>query len=675
MTVILLNLSLQSWSAQSGPTYYYYQGQKLNLPLDYTRLAVKLKMGMTTADPVSQISNAGVQIISAELTGVNQRYLVTLKTPMSTMAEVEKNIKTILSTSAIEFASPVFHGFVSGTWVTITPDILLRFKPEFVSNSELLLSILAPELEIITKNFGNMSGAFKLRSSSKNGFEVLATANRLAEDSHLAWSEPDAHFSGGGALIPNDPGFSNLWGILNTGQFSGTPDMDMDGDSAWDSTLGCPGIKILIIDTGVQQDHPDINQSPGADFTGEGGGGGPVNICDNHGTPVAGCVSGRINNGLGTVGIAPGCHILSARTFISLPACDFTWSSEISWTVDALAWGESMGVHITNNSNCYRGFTSNAIDDKYNSTYANGMIHFASACNDGSFNIDYPARIPVVNAVAALNSTGARASFSNYGEGLDFSAPGASIYTTTRYSGYGFWGGTSFASPYAAGVAALILSRNPGLTPPQVESLLQISCRDLGDPGYEEDYGWGFVNAHQAVILTPSASGGDSDGDGTGDVCDNCSLTYNPTQADTDYDMSGDTCDNCPFIYNAGQTDTDSDLRGDTCDNCPVIANSLQEDSDTDQVGNVCDICPNHFNPLQVNIKAGDANASGGNPNLTDIVYVVNYVFNSGPTPNPICRGDANGSGGNPNLTDIIFLVNYVFNSGPAPVKIGVCCL
>jgi len=73
--------------------------------------------------------------------------------------------------------------------------------------------------------------------------------------------------------------------------------------------------------------------------------------------------------------------------------------------------------------------------------------------------------------------------------------------------------------------------------------------------------------------------------------------------------------------------------------------------------------------------KPGDANGSGGNPNLSDIIYLVNYVFKGGPAPNPTCRGDANGLGGNANLSDIIYLVNYVFKGGPQPVKSAVCCL
>ncbi len=462
------------------------------MPLDYTRLAVKFQIGLATADPVSVVSNTGVQIISAEPTGVNQRYLVTLKTPLSTVAEVDKNIKTLLNSSSIDFASPVFNGVVPGTWVTITPDILLRFKPEFVSNSDLLLSILAPELQIISKDFGNLNGAYKLKSSSKNGFEVLAVANRLATDSHIDWAEPDAQFSGGVALIPNDPGFADIWGILNTGQFGGIVDMDMDGDSAWDHTIGDSTIKVLIIDTGVQQDHPDLNQLPGVDVTSEEPGeGGPVNECDNHGTAVAGCVSAIINNSLGTVGIAPGCKSVSARTFISNLTCDGSWSAEVSWTVDALTWAEGQGVRVTNNSNYY-GFTSNAIKTKYESMHAGGIVHFASAGNFASSSIVYPASIPIVNSVAALGDSGTLTWFSNWGLGLDFSAPGIFMLSTDRTGedgydpgDYTYFGGTSAASPYSAGVAALVLSQNPGLTSDEVESIMRCSCKDLGPLGYE----------------------------------------------------------------------------------------------------------------------------------------------------------------------------------------------
>ncbi len=74
-------------------------------------------------------------------------------------------------------------------------------------------------------------------------------------------------------------------------------------------------------------------------------------------------------------------------------------------------------------------------------------------------------------------------------------------------------------------------------------------------------------------------------------------------------------------------------------------------------------------------LKPGDVNASGGNPNLSDIIYLVNFLFKGGPVPPATCGGDPNGSGGSGDLTDVVYLVNFIFNAGPAPVEISVCCL
>ncbi len=159
----------------------------------------------------------------------------------------------------------------------MTREVLASFKPAFVLNANAILSEVVPELNVLEQDFGSMTGAFRLRSEAQNGFEVLASANRLAVDDRLKWAEPNAQFTGSNVLIPNDPGFSNLWGMQNTGQFGGTAGMDMDADLAWDIKLGSSNIQVLILDTGVQQDHPDINQLAGNDFTGKGGGGGSLN--------------------------------------------------------------------------------------------------------------------------------------------------------------------------------------------------------------------------------------------------------------------------------------------------------------------------------------------------------------------------------------------------------------
>jgi predicted outer membrane repeat protein len=316
------------------------------------------------------------------------------------------------------------------------------------------------------------------------------TANDLAERPQVRFAEPDGIFSGRGAYTPNDPCFPEGWGIHNTGQGGGIADKDMDGPEGWDVTTGDPCVIVVIFDCGVDQSHPDIHQIPGKDFTGEGGGGGPFKSNDNHGTAVAGCVSAIIDNGLGTVGIAPDCRVFSARVYST--RSDGDWDGEASDMVDALAWAVGIGAKVTNNSNIYFSGSS-IIAQKYAETRVNGIIHFASAGNQRKNKIGWPASLASVNAITAINRYGSlwfqgTGVGSNWGSGVAFTAPGQDIWTTdisgsTGYNpgDYHLGTGTSYASPYAAGVAALVLSCNPSLSPEQVEKYVDDNAP--GDPG------------------------------------------------------------------------------------------------------------------------------------------------------------------------------------------------
>jgi thermitase len=114
----------------------------------------------------------------------------------------------------------------------------------------------------------------------------------------------------------------------------------------------------------------------------------------------------------------------------------------------------------------------------------------------------YPAACAHVVAISATDSNDRLASFSNYGNWITLSAPGTSILTTANGGGYGFWSGTSFASPIAAGVAALILSVNPALTNQQVLDILKQTADRPSGAGTAPDtyFGWGRVNAYRAVL-------------------------------------------------------------------------------------------------------------------------------------------------------------------------------
>lgn len=219
----------------------------------------------------------------------------------------------------------------------------------------------------------------------------------------------------------------------------------------------------------------------------------------------------------------------------------------------------------------------------------------------------------------------------------------------------------------------------------------------------------------------------DADGDGVCADVDNCPATNNPTQADEDQDGLGDACDNCPSVSNAEQLDADNDGFGDVCDNCPYVENALQEDADTDAVGDICDNCPTQYNPLQsdddgdglgnlcdpcpsdpANDVDGDGLCAGDdncptvyNPDQTDtdgdgigdacvamfecvgirgnidadandeiiisdLVYLVDYMFTGGPAP-PIFEEADMDATGEIDISDLVLLVDYMFTGGPAP--------
>lgn len=768
LTISLLGMLILMCVAEAAPrfdTYYIYHGERKDLPLRLHQVAVKLNSDKQGADLVSAFSSVGLEIAMRSPMPTGNWELVDISTPMPDAEDLGAKLVELQNSGAFTLVAPVFDG-EHHTYVTPTDHILLQFRKEFADKAAELLQRLAPELEIAETDFGDMPGALRVRSSAGNGFVTMARANDLATDSRIKWAEPEMRFSGGHCFTPNDPGFSDLWGIRNTGQFGGTAGIDMDADEAWDISTGDPAIKILIIDTGVEQDHPDINQLPGADFRGEGGGGGPINECDNHGTAVAGCVSAIVNNSTGTVGTAPACLVISARPFTSNVPCDGGWSSGTTETIDALVFGEAQGVRVTNNSNYY-GFTSSAIDFKYFQMYNAGIVHFASAGNDAENASSYPASLPYVNSISAMAPSGALASFSNFGPDISLAAPGESVYSTDRtgsdgYTGgdYAFVNGTSFASPYTAGVAALVLSLEPELTASEVESKLHCTARDLGTAGFDEQYGFGMVNAFDAVDNPWDAT--DADGDSIPDYCDNCLMEQNPDQLDTDFDGLGNACDpdddddtvldesdNCQFVENLDQLNTDGDTLGDACDNCIFTDNNDQYDEDADSTGDACDgelhiqeyeiitayldvpffyefsaiggiepytwaktggdiplgcffsggtdgsvsgtpswkatyyatiTCDDSDDPQKhdvINVTfivtdappadylCGDAN-NDELTNITDAVYLIAYIFNGGPAPQPPLSGDVNCDE-IPNITDAVYLIQFIFNGGPAP--------
>lgn len=539
--------------AEPLPEHYYYVfDTPTALTINPRQVAVRRSSQALRSDlsePMERIASVAPDAIEAwPIQGWSIGHL---DATQRSSANLRQMTDDLADDPTIEFASPVFVGLDGGP-VIITQDLLVQFAPE-VTQDEAEQTLAELGAGIVSEHgFGGLENACKVRSLSRSGFDVLDAANRLAQRDDVIFAEPDVIFTGRSAEAPpNDPLFGNLWGMENTGQFGGDPGMDIQALDAWDLEDGDSSVIIVVIDNGIQQDHPDINQRPGNDFTTDNGNGGPINPCDRHGTPVAGCITGIKGNGIGVAGIAPGCQVASARVMIANLDCLGGWTSQASWTVSALNWASALSARVTNNSNGY-GFVSSAVNSKYQSTRGEGMVHFASSMNSGASEIGYPASVASVNAVGSIDMDGSRSSFSNFGTGLALMAPGRTIQTTDLtgsdgYSGsdYHLISGTSFASPYAAGVAALAISMTPSLTSTQVESILSSTAMDLGDAGYDTVYGHGLVQAHDVVqeafdLTPPGPCMADITGDGEVNAADLGGLIGNFGTNEAFGDVNGD---------------------------------------------------------------------------------------------------------------------------------------
>ncbi|MHC4580003.1 MAG: S8 family serine peptidase [Planctomycetota bacterium] len=337
----------------------------------------------------------------------------------------------------------------------------------------------------------------------------------------LGQSEITSNTSG---FIPNDEYFPYQWHLHNTGQSGGTPDADINAPEAWEITAGDPNIVIAILDLGVDLDHPDLvnNLVPGYDFyqnddLPDPGAGSSI---DAHGTNGAGLVAAEGNNNIGVLGVAWKCKIMpirkgSASGFSEADAASaIRWAAEHGADIISCSWGliDAPAIHLAVQDVTTIGGIGRA---------GKGCVVFF-AVNIQNTRIDPldTSAYPEVIAVGATDEDDARRPENNFGVELDVVAPSGqpyfqgSIWTTDIVGAAGLnnrdpgildytdkHGGTSASAPIAAGVAALILSVEPNLTNEEVRHFLCRSAKDLGDPGRDDYYGWGRVDARAALDM------------------------------------------------------------------------------------------------------------------------------------------------------------------------------
>lgn len=266
----------------------------------------------------------------------------------------------------------------------------------------------------------------------------------------------------------DDPGFDQQWHHENTGQEGGVADADIDSITAWESSLG-DGVTVAVIDSGVNMTHPDLDAQihpAKRDFVSNDNDPSPsgTNSNEGHGTAVAGVIAAAAN-GLGVTGVAPGAEIMVIRS-CSQGSC---WSLDLA---EGIHFAVDHGADIINLSLGSIAAGDEPLEDAIAYARSHDILVVAAAGNE-STDLDglpqgqrlIPGGLPLSNilTVAASDRSDILAGFSNYGPGtVDIVAPGVEMLTTRVDGTYGLMTGTSFSSPLVAGVAALLLSEEPG---------------------------------------------------------------------------------------------------------------------------------------------------------------------------------------------------------------------
>lgn len=278
----------------------------------------------------------------------------------------------------------------------------------------------------------------------------------------------------------------------------------INAPAVWDRVAG-RGVKVAIIDTGIDEAHSDLTVYGGASFV---PGAKSWDDDNGHGTHCAGIVGAR-NNATGVVGVAPECQLYAVKVLNRLGSGQFSWIlAGMGWAVDndMEVVSMSLGSDVDDpNMDCvlaYQRAAQNLID--------NGAIVVAAAGNAGETKtpwVGQPARCPGYMAVAAVDRDKNLASFSSRGpatlgplQGVEIAAPGVSIESTWRGGGYRTISGTSMACPHVSGAAALLKELHPTWTPDQIRDRLKATAADLGVPGSDPNFGAGLLDCQAAVF-------------------------------------------------------------------------------------------------------------------------------------------------------------------------------
>lgn len=495
-------LSLACLDSMAQDAYYYYCGEKVPLKTVEGKVAVRTPLGLETG---------------AALNGLHVVHMQSDKHQQLAVCEYDAgntSTKNLVSSRLASNGSSFMPCYTDGQGLEVWPTGYVSVKLKSADDAVLLQKAARENgLEVVEQD-PFMPLWWLLQCSSNTAKSVIDVANRLQESGLFASASPD--FACNGAEISYDPDVHKQWNLYNA-QNEG---FDINVSPAWNYATG-KGVKIAIVDgDGVDIRHQDLVENADTALSYDA----VLDIKPNvvrgaHGTHCAGIAAAVRNNGKLVAGVAPDAKLMT----VSMQFNGTIVASAINW-----AWRHGADIISCSWRTSYDSKIKEALDSAIvRGRNGKGCVIIKSAGNS-SGPITWPGYYSEnILAVAAVNRYGNVAKYSSYGENMFIAAPGDTILSTVPGDVVDEMQGTSMAAPHVAGVAALVLERNPNLTAKQVREVIARTARkvctnikEYTDEKYKigEAYrydavkefgtwnkytGYGLVDAYKAVLNTP----------------------------------------------------------------------------------------------------------------------------------------------------------------------------
>jgi serine protease len=387
--------------------------------------------------------------------------------------------------------------FIVGLWFALSNFKGLANQGKYNSivldfRDNLPTTVISEQLQAIAQNYNEQASLNSVFSVKENLYvlpgdkELLKTLKNSPLKQFVEYIEPNYIYQA--FDVPNDPDYSKQWNLRS-----------INVERAWEESKGS-GVTVAVIDTGVSR-VPDLQQTEfveGYDFVND-----QINAADDngHGTHVAGTIAQSTNNNYGVAGIAYQAKIMPLKVLSA------GGGGTVTDIAESIRFAADNGADAINMS-LGGGGESQVMKDAIAYAHQKGVVVVAAAGNANRNAAEYPARYPHVIGVAALDSAGKKAPYSNFGAGIDISAPGGSeagkilqetIDPSTGNPVFVGFQGTSMAAPHVAGVAALI--KSAGVTEPdEIADILEKSARKIAEDPLNH-FGSGHLDSAEAVKL------------------------------------------------------------------------------------------------------------------------------------------------------------------------------